>query len=86
MHVVQPELPALAIELVALEAVYSRRSVVLHWCTLTDLSQWLQGWRLSGADPGTIEQVRPGKFCVASFMSPTRIRAMNAACLIAAVT
>ena len=44
-RVVQPELPALAIEFVELEAVYSRRSITLPWRTLADVSRWLQGWR-----------------------------------------
>ena len=44
-RVVQPELPALAIEFVELEAVYSRRSITLPWRALIDVSRWLQGWR-----------------------------------------
>lgn len=44
-RVIEPEPPALAIEFVELEAVYSRRSVTLRWRQLTDGSQWLQGWR-----------------------------------------
>lgn len=43
--VIQPEPPAQAIEFVELEAVYSRRSVVLHWRELTNVTHWLQGWR-----------------------------------------
>jgi tryptophan-rich hypothetical protein len=44
-RVVQPEPPTLAIEFVELEAVYTRRTVTLPWRALTDVSQWLQGWR-----------------------------------------
>ncbi len=44
-RIVQPELPALAMEFVEFEAVYSRRSFILHWRELTDVSEWLQGWR-----------------------------------------
>jgi tryptophan-rich hypothetical protein len=43
-RVIEPDPPALAIEFVELEAVYSRRSVTLPWRHLTDGSQWLQGW------------------------------------------
>ena len=32
------------VEQVELEAVHSRRSMVLRWRELTDRSQWLQGW------------------------------------------
>ena len=44
-RVVHPEPPAISIEFVELEAVYSRRSVILHWRQLTDSGQWRQGWR-----------------------------------------
>jgi len=43
--VVEPEPPALQIEIVELEAVYTLRSFTLHWRELTDASRWLQGWR-----------------------------------------
>jgi tryptophan-rich hypothetical protein len=43
--VIEPELPAMQIEQVELEAVYSRRSRTLQWRELTDASHWLQGWR-----------------------------------------
>ena len=44
-RVVQPEPPAMIIECVEVEAVYSRRSVILPWRLLTDGDHWLQGWR-----------------------------------------
>ena len=43
--VIQPEEPETAIELIELEAVYSRRSRILPWRELTNCSQWLQGWQ-----------------------------------------
>lgn len=39
-----PEDPAQPITQVGLEAVYSRRSEVIAWQTLTDSSRWRQGW------------------------------------------
>lgn len=39
-----PEDPAQPITQVELEAVYSRRSEVIAWQTLTDSSRWRQGW------------------------------------------
>lgn len=43
-RVVLPEPPATRIDLVELEAVHSRRSVVLHWRDLTDGAVWRRGW------------------------------------------
>jgi len=43
-RVVLPEPPATRIELVELEAVHSRRSVVLPWRDLTDGAVWRRGW------------------------------------------
>ena len=43
-RVVLPEPPATRIELVELEAVHSRRGVVLHWRDLTDGAVWRRGW------------------------------------------
>jgi len=43
--VIQPEEPETAIELIELEAVYSRRSRILPWREFTNCSQWLQGWQ-----------------------------------------
>ena len=42
---IEPEPPAMQIELVELEAVYTMRSFTLHWRELTDVSRWLQGWQ-----------------------------------------
>jgi tryptophan-rich hypothetical protein len=41
---IQPELPAVRVECVEIEAVHSKRSFVLLWRELTDESQWHQGW------------------------------------------
>jgi tryptophan-rich hypothetical protein len=41
---IQPEPPAVRIESVEIEAIHSRRSVVIPWRELKDSSQWLQGW------------------------------------------
>jgi tryptophan-rich hypothetical protein len=43
--VIEPEQPAMQIEFVELEAVYSLRSFTLHWRELNDVSRWLQGWQ-----------------------------------------
>jgi tryptophan-rich hypothetical protein len=42
---IQPEHPAVRIECVEIEAIHSRRSVVIPWRALQDDSLWLQGWR-----------------------------------------
>lgn len=44
-QLIEPEPPALEIEFIELEAVYTRRSTALPWRALLDSSQWLQGWR-----------------------------------------
>ena len=43
-RVIEPELPAVRIEEVELEAVYSGQVYRLHWRELTDASLWRQGW------------------------------------------
>lgn len=43
--VIEPEPPAMPIEFVELEAVYTLRSFTLRWRELTDVSRWLQGWQ-----------------------------------------
>ena len=43
-RVVLPEPPATRIDLVELEAVHSRRSVVLPWRDLADAAVWRRGW------------------------------------------
>ena len=42
--VILPENPELPIELVELEAVYSKRIQTLAWRALTDTAEWRQGW------------------------------------------
>jgi len=44
-QVITPEPPDAPIEHIELEAVYSRRSVILPWRDLMDNRQWLQGWQ-----------------------------------------
>lgn len=44
ISLIAPELPATAISLVELEAVYTKRKQTLHWQTLTDEALWVQGW------------------------------------------
>lgn len=44
ISLIAPELPATAISLVELEAVYTKRKQTLHWQTLTDEALWSQGW------------------------------------------
>ena len=36
--------PAVAIDVVELEAIHSKRSLLLPWRALTDKSRWRQGW------------------------------------------
>ena len=43
-RLVEPIAPEARVELVELEAVHSRRSVLLPWRELTDPARWLQGW------------------------------------------
>lgn len=43
-RVVQPEPPALRIEWVELEAVHSKRSLMVHWRALGDAEVWRRGW------------------------------------------
>jgi len=44
VRVIEPEPPSVCIEQVELEAVHSRRVLLLHWRELTDASLWRQGW------------------------------------------
>lgn len=39
-----PENPDLPLELIELEAVFSRRTQTIAWRELTDTSRWRQGW------------------------------------------
>jgi tryptophan-rich hypothetical protein len=43
-RVVVPDLPAVRIEWVEIEAVHSGRSSMVRWRDLTDGSRWRQGW------------------------------------------
>ncbi len=43
-RVLLPEPPAVRIEQVELEAVHSKRSMVLHWRELADAGVWRRGW------------------------------------------
>ncbi len=42
---VEPETPLQATESIELEALHSRRVLVLPWIELSDRSRWLQGWQ-----------------------------------------
>ncbi len=44
VRVIEPEPPAVRIDQVELEAVHSKRVLLLHWRELTDGGQWRQGW------------------------------------------
>jgi tryptophan-rich hypothetical protein len=43
-RVIQPELPANPIELVEIEAVFSKATQIIPWRDLQDDSVWRQGW------------------------------------------
>ena len=44
ISLIAPELPATAISLVELEAVYTKRKQTLAWQVLADEALWVQGW------------------------------------------
>ena len=44
VRVIEPEPPAVRIDQVELEAVHSKRVLLLHWRELTDARLWRQGW------------------------------------------
>lgn len=44
VKIIEPEPQRLLIEYVELEAVYSRRSTLMRWRDLTDLTTWRQRW------------------------------------------
>ena len=44
IRVIEPELPAVRIDQVEIEAIHSRRTFLLPWRELTDSGQWRQGW------------------------------------------
>ena len=44
-RLIAPEAPDARIEMIELEATYSKRSFTMPWRDLKDGTQWLQGWR-----------------------------------------
>lgn len=42
---IEPETLSALPEFVEIEAVHSRRSVILPWRDLTDTAKWVQGWK-----------------------------------------
>jgi tryptophan-rich hypothetical protein len=44
-RLVEPESPTAPLEFVEIEAVHSRRSVILPWRDLADTAKWVQGWK-----------------------------------------
>ena len=44
-QLIAPEAPETVTQLIEIEAVYSRLSMVLPWRELLDEERWLQGWR-----------------------------------------
>ena len=44
-RLIEPEVPDAQIEMIELEATYSKRSVTMPWRALKDGTQWLQGWK-----------------------------------------
>jgi len=43
--VIEPEPPNEKIDLIEIEAVYSKQVTQIHWRDLTDSSLWIQGWK-----------------------------------------
>ena len=44
-QLIEPVVPGGPIEVIELEATYSKRSFTLPWRDLLDEAQWLQGWK-----------------------------------------
>lgn len=42
---IEPDPPDAPIEMIEIEATYSKRSFALPWRDLTDETQWLHGWK-----------------------------------------
>ena len=42
---IEPDAPYTQIEMIEIEATYSKRSFALPWRDLLDESQWMQGWK-----------------------------------------
>ena len=45
VRLIEPEIPENPLEFVEIEAIHSRRTLLLPWQELRDTSRWLQGWR-----------------------------------------
>ncbi|WP_114638349.1 TIGR02450 family Trp-rich protein [Polynucleobacter necessarius] len=43
--VIEPELPNEKLDLIEIEAVYSKKVMQIHWRDLSDSSLWIQGWK-----------------------------------------
>ena len=43
--VIEPEPPNETIDLIEIEAVYSKKIKQIHWRDLTDSTLWIQGWK-----------------------------------------
>ena len=44
-QLIEPDVPEAQVEMIEIEATYSKRSFTLPWRDLRDESQWLQGWK-----------------------------------------
>ena len=44
-RLIEQKIPLMPIETIELEALHSRRVLVLPWLDLSDGSKWLQGWQ-----------------------------------------
>lgn len=45
VKLLEPETPNARLEFVELEAVYSKRIMIINWRELTNADLWLQGWQ-----------------------------------------
>ena len=45
VKLIEPDVPDAQIEMIEIEATYSKRSFTLPWRELTDETKWLQGWK-----------------------------------------
>ena len=43
-RIIEPEQPSVPIELVEIEAVFSKTTRIINWRELKDASVWQQGW------------------------------------------
>ena len=44
-RLIEPDVPDAQIEMIEIEATYSKRSFALPWRDLLDETKWLQGWK-----------------------------------------